>query len=95
LTALVSDTARPTYDVNRINKTLMVPERISLTEAVDLIKAPREGSPIYPFKRPNKSGKKGTPSKKLKPNPMYDSTAPSTSEGIFFQKKNIKKCFPN
>jgi hypothetical protein len=58
LAALASDSARPLYDVNRINKTLLMPEFITIAEAVELISNPRKGTATYPFKKLTKSGKK-------------------------------------
>jgi hypothetical protein len=86
LTALASDSARPSYDVNRINKTLLIPESITLAEAVELVSNPREGTATYPFKKLNKSGKKGSTPKKMRPNPLFSPSDPSTSEGIVLLK---------
>jgi hypothetical protein len=64
---LDSDNARPGFDVNRINKNFIIPEFISLPEAVELIANPREGAVATPFKRSSKGGKKiGNAPKKSK-----------------------------
>jgi hypothetical protein len=65
--ALDSDSARPGFDVNRINKNFIIPEFVTLPEAVELITNPREGTVATPFKRSSKGGKKiGNAPKKSK-----------------------------
>ena len=39
--AITSDAARAHWDINKINKVFMVPENISLKDAVNLLKKPR------------------------------------------------------
>jgi hypothetical protein len=65
-----TDTARPAFDVNRINKMFWAGEFISLEAALELVKSPREGVATHPFKRPGKGSKKSVPTpKKLKSGP--------------------------
>jgi hypothetical protein len=83
LAALSSDTARPGFDINRINRSFINPENISLKEAISFISAPREGTGSSPYRRASKGGKKlgGTP-KKAKTTPSISSDPTPSSSGI-------------
>jgi hypothetical protein len=75
--AIASETARPYFDLNRINKCFWAGEFVSIEAAAELVITPREGTGAHPFKKANKQPKKSGPTpKKLKPNPSE-----SQSEG--------------
>ena len=50
--AILADPLKCHWDLQKIMKAFFMPESISMEQAVDLIKKPREGAAIFCFKRP-------------------------------------------
>jgi hypothetical protein len=95
LAALGSDTARPIYDLNRIYRTLLQGETVSVAEALEITRNPREGEAVFPFKKANKSSKKSTPAAK-KQKHSTSSLPPKGSlylNKVYFIRIRLNSCY--